>query len=199
MFPVYAIAEAYLPIDVYLINTMGDGMQTRIRRYVIGLDISPVHCTHLITRSCRREEIGSREVHLSMTVRHPEVDGQRVETRRILTMREYETLRAQADPSRAIIKKRRRCFLHNDRYFQLDVYQHPNAGLVLLETYLDFDFHNPSVPVSQESIQSRLPEWLELEEVTGNKQYSMYTIAESAPLDRALAKKLSRYDLTRDA
>ncbi|KNC99130.1 uncharacterized protein SPPG_05389 [Spizellomyces punctatus DAOM BR117] len=159
---------------IYLVNTSGDGMQIRIRR---------------------REEIGSNEVHLSMTIRHPEVDGQRVETRRNLTPREYEALRAQADPSRAIISKKRRCFLHNDRYFQLDVYLHPGSGITLLETYLDFDFHGPSASTSSDAIKDRLPDWLDMEEVTDDKKYSMFTIAESVPLDAKLAKKLSRYDL----
>ncbi|KAJ3010887.1 hypothetical protein HKX48_007148 [Thoreauomyces humboldtii] len=163
---------------VYLVNTAGDGVQIRIRR---------------------RQEVGAKEVHVSMTVRHPEVDGQRVETRRNLRTREYEALRAQADPSRAIITKKRRCFLYNDRYFQLDVYEHPCQGLTLMETYLDFDFHSPTSPVSSEAIETRVPEWLEAEEVTDNKKYSMFTLAESAPLDQELARKLSRFDLNTEA
>ncbi|KAI9102051.1 AAA domain protein [Phlyctochytrium arcticum] len=165
---------------VYLVNTSGDGKQIRIRR---------------------REEVGgSREVHLSLTARHPKVDSQRVETRRNLTGREYDALRAQADPSRAIITKRRRCFLLNDRYFQLDVYLHPSSGLTLLETYLDFDFvwdqDESKKSTTSNDVTGRLPPWLKLEEVTDNKAYSMYTIAESAPHDPALARKLSTYDLS---
>ncbi|KAI8922263.1 hypothetical protein DFJ77DRAFT_17388 [Powellomyces hirtus] len=164
---------------VYLVNTAGDGMQIRIRR---------------------RQEVGVAEVHVSLTARHPEVDGQRVETRRNLRAREYEALRAQADPSRAIIKKKRRCFLYQDRYFQLDVYENPCTGLTLLETYLDFDFHTPTSPVSSEALNARLPPWLpQLEEVTNDKKYSMFTLAESEPLNKDLAKKLSRFDLHADA
>ena len=84
----------------------------------------------------RREEIGCNSMHLTMTIRHPEISGQRVETRRNLNPREYEALRAQSDPSCQIIIKTRRCFLYHDRYFQIDVYQSPLPGLVLLEAYI---------------------------------------------------------------
>ncbi|KAJ3051343.1 hypothetical protein HK097_007674 [Rhizophlyctis rosea] len=139
---------------VYLSNTAGDGVQIRIRK---------------------REEIGSsKEVHRSMTIRYPEVDGQRVETRRNLSFREYEALRAQADPTRSPITKRRRCFLFQDRYFQIDVYRNPHEGLVLLEAYLDYE--TPGTPVVTDA-RASLPDWLELEEVTDDKSYSMFTLA----------------------
>ncbi|KAJ3300094.1 hypothetical protein HK104_004563 [Borealophlyctis nickersoniae] len=141
---------------VYLVNTAEDGVQIRIRK---------------------RQELGSSEVHRSMTLRYPEVDGQRVETRRNLTFREYEALRAQADPSRAPITKRRRCFLYSDRYFQIDVYRSPRPDLVLLEGYLDYE--SPNGPDSSHRIANTelLPDWLDLEEVTTDKKYSMFALA----------------------
>lgn len=51
----------YLNLDRYLFNASEDGTQTRIRR---------------------REELGTNAVHLNMTIRHAEVNGQKVETRR---------------------------------------------------------------------------------------------------------------------
>ena len=133
----------------YLINTTQQtgGTQTRIRR---------------------REELGTSTVHLTMTMRYPEVDGQRVETRRNLPFREYEMFKSQSDPTRQPIHKIRRCFLYKDRYFQIDVFKSASPGLVLLEGYLD-----PNHCV--------LPDWLELEDVTDDKSYSMFNLAHSKP------------------
>ncbi|KAI8893182.1 AAA domain-containing protein [Globomyces pollinis-pini] len=130
----------------YLVNTSGDGTETRIRR---------------------RTEMGTKSVHLNLTTRQPNQNGQRVETRRNLLPREYDVLKAQCDPSRKPIHKIRRCFLYKDRYFQLDVYQSPASGLMLLEGYLDYDSNGRIL----------VPDWIECEEVTDNIDYSMYTIA----------------------
>jgi CYTH domain-containing protein len=105
-----------------------------------------------------------------MTVRHPQIDGQRVEIRRNISPREYEAMRAQADPSRLPIQKLRRCFLYNDRYFQLDVYQSPCKGLVLLEAYLDTENGQNVV----------LPPFLTCTEVTDNPEYSMYNLSDQS-------------------
>ena len=78
-------------------------------------------------------------MHLSLTCRHAQVDGQRVETRRNLSNREYETLKMQCDPTRVPISKLRRCFLYNDGYFQLDIYQSPCPGLGKTLLFLFFE------------------------------------------------------------
>ena len=146
-------------IDIYLVNTTHDNMQIRLRR---------------------REQLGSASVHLNMTIRHAEHDGQRVETRRNLTFREFEALRAQADPSRIPIIKRRRCFLYKDRYFQIDVYKQPCEGLVMLEAYLDYESNSSDSSKrssTPDRINSMLPEWFEVSEVTNEKEYSMFALA----------------------
>jgi CYTH domain-containing protein len=141
----------------YLVNTSNDGMQIRIRK---------------------RQQVGSGSTHLNMTIRHSEQNGQRVETRRNLSFREFEALRAQADPTRVPIKKYRRCFLYKDRYYQMDVYQEPFKELILLEGYLDYDNHSQShSQTNTEIINGLLPEWLNLTEVTKDKNYSMFSIA----------------------
>jgi CYTH domain-containing protein len=117
--------------------------------------------------------LGSAAVHLTMTIRQPEVNGQRVETRRNLSGREYEALRAQADATRLPIKKVRRSFLYQDRYFQIDVFQSPHPGLVILETYLDYDQHT----VDGSAVPSLLPDWLDLQEITDDKSFSMFELA----------------------
>ncbi|KAJ3312486.1 hypothetical protein HDV04_003086 [Boothiomyces sp. JEL0838] len=130
----------------YLVNTQGDGTQTRIRR---------------------RVEVGTSTVHLNSTIRYPPQNGQRVEIRRNINPREFESLRTQVDPTRVPINKVRRCFLFNDRYYQLDIYKSPSQGLVLLEAYLDYD----------ETGKVMVPEWLDCEDVTDKPGYSMYDLA----------------------
>ncbi|KAJ3322500.1 hypothetical protein HDV06_003044 [Boothiomyces sp. JEL0866] len=130
----------------YLVNTQGDGTQTRIRR---------------------RVEVGTSTVHLNSTIRYPPQNGQRVEIRRNINPREFESLRTQVDPTRVPINKVRRCFLFNDRYYQLDIYKSPSQGLVLLEAYLDYD----------ETGKIMVPEWLDCEDVTDKPGYSMYDLA----------------------
>jgi CYTH domain-containing protein len=102
-----------------------------------------------------------------MTVRHPRVDGQRVETRRNVPSREFEVLKSQSDPSRYPVNKIRRCFIHKDKYFQLDYYTSPHQGLVMLEAYLDHDV----------DFKAFLPDWLKVEDVTEDKTYSMYHLS----------------------
>ncbi|KAI9206704.1 AAA domain-containing protein [Polychytrium aggregatum] len=143
---------------IYLVNPTGDGSQIRIRR---------------------RSEQLSAEEHLSMTMRRVGPNGQMAESRRNLTHREYDILRGQNDPTRSIVKKIRRCFLFNDRYFQLDVFQSTkHAGLMMLEGYLDYDSEETTNGAPAPGVnQDRLPPWLQVEEVTKNKEYSMYELA----------------------
>ncbi|KAJ3090775.1 hypothetical protein HK102_002734 [Quaeritorhiza haematococci] len=142
---------------IYLANTTNDGKQYRIR--------------------LRREQGASTGVHVNMTVRNPEMAGQRVETRRNLSPREYSALRAQADPTRVPINKRRRCFLYKDRYFQIDVFESARPGLVLLEAYLDYETSNNSQNGEGAAGLEFLPDWLDLTEVTDDKAYSMFNLA----------------------
>ncbi|KAF0752984.1 TRPL translocation defect protein 14-like [Aphis craccivora] len=71
------------------------------------------------------------------------------------------------------IYKTRRCFIHNNQYFQLDIYRKPChkrcKGLILLETH--------SVLKDQELLD-RLPKFLDIEaDVTGNAAYSMFNLS----------------------
>lgn len=80
---------------------------------------------------------------------------------------------AQKDSSHFTIYKKRRCFLVNNQYFQLDIYRepaHPRCkGLILLETYSALD---------KESLMKCLPDFLIIEkEVTGNPDYSMFNLS----------------------
>ena len=70
--------------------------------------------------------------------------GERVRRDRRIDAREYDTL---AGGDRPVLKKRRTCFLHDDRYFNLDTY---DSGLVLLEVDGDDPPMPPFVEVERE-------------------------------------------------
>ncbi|XP_065557973.1 TRPL translocation defect protein 14-like isoform X2 [Artemia franciscana] len=107
------------------------------------------------------------------TVRRPKINGQQVEVKTQVTQRDYNLLLGQKDDKHFTIHKTRRCFLHNNQYFQLDIYRepcHPRCkGLLLLETY---------TTIEGKQLMKRLPEFLDIvEEVTDNPKYSMYNLS----------------------
>ncbi|KAF2882974.1 hypothetical protein ILUMI_23202 [Ignelater luminosus] len=107
------------------------------------------------------------------TVRRPVKLGQVVEVKTQITHRDYINLLAQKDSSHFTIYKKRRCFLVNNQYFQLDIYQSPShprcKGLMLLETYS---------ALNESSLRERLPSFLNIEkEVTGSPNYSMFNLS----------------------
>ncbi|CAL1545530.1 unnamed protein product, partial [Lymnaea stagnalis] len=59
------------------------------------------------------------------TIRRPEINDQSVELRMPISEKDYEILLAQRDDQHYTIFKIRRCFLWNNKYFQLDIYQDP--------------------------------------------------------------------------
>ncbi|XP_076161711.1 TRPL translocation defect 14 isoform X2 [Ptiloglossa arizonensis] len=107
------------------------------------------------------------------TIRRPKMCGQVIEVKTQLTHRDYLNMLAQRDDSHFTIFKRRRCFLINNQYFQLDIYRepaHPRCrGLMLLETY---------TALLGDELKNILPLFLTIEkEVTGNPDYSMFNLS----------------------
>nr|CAD7600830.1 unnamed protein product [Timema genevievae] len=129
------------------------------------------------------------------TIRKPKIRNQVVEVKTQLTHRDYINMLAQRDDSHFTIFKKRRCFLLNNQYFQLDIYRepchprytdnidpyhlrymdniepcHPRCkGLILLETYSSAE---------DDQLKKSLPLFLPIEkEVTGNPQYSMFNLS----------------------
>jgi len=106
------------------------------------------------------------------TIRRPDVNlDQTPETRIEITLREYELLLAQKHPEHCTVYKKRRCFLWNNQYFQMDIYQEPCPqrckGLVMLETY-----------TSLKGSDFKLPDFLDIvREVTDDPAYSMYNLS----------------------
>ncbi|XP_075969274.1 TRPL translocation defect 14 isoform X2 [Anticarsia gemmatalis] len=104
---------------------------------------------------------------------HP-TNLQSVEVRTQLTHRDYLNLLPQRDDAHFTIFKKRRCFIYNNQYYQLDIYRQPThprcRGLVLLETY--------SAAYDQSALIASLPKFLTIEkEVTGDPAYSMYNLS----------------------
>ncbi|BFZ18641.1 hypothetical protein BsWGS_21680 [Bradybaena similaris] len=104
------------------------------------------------------------------TIRRPEINDQSVELRMPITQKDYEVLMAQKDQQHFTVFKIRRCFLWNNQYFQLDMYQEPAPprckDLILLETF------------TTERDTPTLPSFLTIDrEVTSDPNYSMFNLS----------------------
>jgi CYTH domain-containing protein len=101
------------------------------------------------------------------TVKQDVRPGERIEIERMITADEYAVLLDHADPTRRVIRKRRRTFCWAGHYFEMDIFVDPHAGLCLLEVELD----NLDDPLE-------LPPFLDIVgEVTADKAYSNGALA----------------------
>lgn len=92
------------------------------------------------------------------------------ETKRQITLREFESLLAHHDTKRETVMIRRRCFLYHGNYFVMDAVLNVHPRVTLLRCHCD-----------AEEERLEIPEWLKVErEVTGEKQYSMHMLSERA-------------------
>ncbi len=104
------------------------------------------------------------------TTKQKKGPGVNVEKERILTEREYQGLLVRRDGSLKPIHKTRHCFSFDGQYCELDVFEGHRSGLVMLE-----------IETSEEDRDVRLPPFLSIErEVTGNFEYSNYSLADAA-------------------
>lgn len=107
------------------------------------------------------------------TIRRPHLHGQSIEVKTQLTHRDYLNMLTQRDDAHFTIYKKRRCFLVNNQYFQMDIYKEPGhprcKGLILLETYTS---------LSGDKLKGILPKFLNIvKEVTGQPDYSMFNLS----------------------
>ena len=73
----------------------------------------------------------------------------------------------QADPYRHTIRKQRKSFIWKGQYFELDFYEGPLNGLIILET---------KGIACHEDV--KFPPFLKVvKDITGNKDYYNYTLA----------------------
>lgn len=104
------------------------------------------------------------------TVKQKKGPGVNVEHERIVTEREYQGLLVRRDGSLKPIHKMRYCFSFDGQYCELDVFEGHRQGLVMLE-----------IETSEDDRGVRLPPFLTIErEVTGNFEYSNYSLADVA-------------------
>jgi CYTH domain-containing protein len=114
----------------------------------------------------RRRTSGSHVFNIHTTRRRISTDEEIV-TERQVSNALYETLLLQADPYRHTISKQRKSFVLNGQFFELDTYETPHEGLMILET---------------KGIAShadlRLPPFLRIvKDITGDMNYYNYNLA----------------------
>jgi CYTH domain-containing protein/thymidylate kinase len=100
----------------------------------------------------------------------------RIETERQITPSEYLSLLAQADPDRVTIHKRRKCFVWQNQYFEIDSFINPALPFSLLEIE-DVKNHE----------EINFPPFIRvLEDVTDNKEFYNNNLAK---LNSTMEKK----------
>jgi CYTH domain-containing protein/predicted ATPase len=114
----------------------------------------------------RRREWAGKAVNI-MTTKTKVSQNEELVTERQLANNLYESMLQQADPYRHTIRKQRKSFIWTGQYFELDFYQGPLEGLIILET---------KGIACHEDV--KFPPFLKVvKDITGNKDYYNYTLA----------------------
>lgn len=157
----------------WLVNAINDSQMPRCEVFKVRHDYLCTEDPKMQVRLRSRSQDGRTTY--TITTRH--YDGpEPVETRMMLSYREYMSYKKMEDRSRAPINKERRCFMFGKQYFHIDVYTSPlppsckGKPLMILETYTTAPVGNIEEPA--------LPDFMTIErEITGEPAYSMYNIA----------------------
>lgn len=96
--------------------------------------------------------------------------GQRIEREKKITQREYLNYLMDADTSFHQISKERYCFIHENRYFELDVFPFSKEYAIL------------EVELNDEIEKVTLPNLEMIREVTEDKRYRNYSLAKTLSL-----------------
>ena len=114
----------------------------------------------------RKREFDGKTVYVHTTKKRTSSNEQ-VETERQINANLYESMLQQADPYRHTIRKHRKSFIWKGQYFELDAFEAPINGLMILET---------KGVGKQESV--KFPPFIHVvEDITGNTNYYNYNIA----------------------
>ena len=92
---------------------------------------------------------------------------EQIETERQINNSLYQTLLQQSDPARQTIHKLRKSFIWKGQYFELDTYQSPQPGLMILETKGVAEHEEVNFP----------PYIRVLEDITGRTEYYNFQLA----------------------
>eukprot|EP00736_Rhodelphis_marinus_P004672 Rmarinus@m.28424 len=154
----------------YLVDLEKSNLKALARQ--VKLESFGVRETFLITTDGTEAKVRRRGQNGSYTYVHSVrrfIDDQRVELKRPINGRIYVSLLSQADAEREPVEKRRRCFLYSNHYFILDEFLNPSCkGLVMLRTEVERIDQDISFPDHIHVTK----------EVTGDKRYSSYVLAE---------------------
>lgn len=98
------------------------------------------------------------------------VDGQRIEVKRIITAREYNSAFKTRDRNRHIVRQTRICFLWRMQSFTIHIYKEPIAGLCILHAQ------------SESEVNGDIPPFLSVDRVLTNseedaKNYGAFNIS----------------------
>ena len=148
------------------------------RKYVVELVGEIPHCieseitqTYLVAEpGCevrlRRRAWQGKNVYVHTTKKNL-ANGEELVTERQIRSNLYQSLLQQADPYRQEIQKTRKSFIWKGQYFELDNFQRPVSGLMILET---------KGITEQEAVN--FPPFIKVvKDVTGDAHYYNYNIA----------------------
>lgn len=148
------------------------------RKYLVEYTTIPVHAKELeieqVYLTCesgearvRRRGVNGAYVY-THTAKTKAVNGKRVEVERQISSREYLNLLKQANPEKLPIKKKRTCFLWDNQYFELDVFDNHFKGQAILE-----------VELSDENQKVELPPFIKvIADVTDDVKYTNSSLAQ---------------------
>jgi len=112
-------------------------------------------------------------------------DIKRIETEKRITEREYLTLLNEADTNVHQIKKTRYCIMHNNKYFEIDIYPFAHNTAIC------------EIELSEENETFEMPEFIKVtKEVTNDKRFSNYAFSKQIP-DEMLNENLINKTLSR--
>ncbi|XP_075146739.1 TRPL translocation defect protein 14-like [Haematobia irritans] len=172
------IADRFLPTSRKLLflvaNIPGDGEFPPFQDFEVEHRYLQSSAPHVQVRLRKRGQNNRWSYEQTIIYNPNGHDASRIEVKAQLTKKIYLKLLAQRDKSHAAIYQKRRCFLVNNQYFQLDIFKEINSnprckGLILLETYSS---------QSGEVLLNCLPKFLSIvKEVTGDPDYCMFNLS----------------------
>ncbi|KAI0567337.1 P-loop containing nucleoside triphosphate hydrolase [Gracilaria domingensis] len=166
----------------FLLSDIEDELPFRAEEFWVEQTFLSRDLGHDVQESVRKRGTGSRN-----TFVHKVRTGVS-ETKRQITNREYLSLLAHCDLSRRTVRIRRKCFLYNGNYFVLDFVTNVDPAIGLLRCHC----HEGEDDVE-------LPDWLHVErEVTGEQEYTMYSLSERVAKIRIREQAIQREDRISD-
>ncbi len=160
---VLGLPQAIVEERKYIVELIGELPTDCVESYIQQTYLSSEPGTEV---RIRRRVTGNHTVNIHTTRRRISSDEE-VVTERQVSNALYETLLLQADPYRHTISKRRKSFIAGGQFFELDAYEAPHEGLMILET--------KGIACHDDLL---LPPFLRIvKDITGNFDYYNYNLA----------------------